>query len=121
MTGEKRRLKWVGSSQKDANKFPARARSEIAVALDHVCAGAPHPAIKIWKGMGGGVYAINIRAAAGAYRVVYVARLESAVYVPHAFQKKSRKGIATPGQDLDLIKKRLRAAQSDDRKGRKHA
>ena len=70
----------------------------------------------------GGVYAISVRDKSAAYRVVvYVARLESAVYVPHAFQKKSRKGIATPGQDLDLIKKRLRAAQSDDRKGRKHA
>ena len=50
---------------------------------------------------------------AGTFRVVYVAKLADAVYVLHCFQKKSKSGIATPKQDLELIASRLKAAQKD--------
>ena len=45
------------------------------------------------------------------FRAVYTVRLATAVYVPHAFQKKARRGIATPKQELDLVRRRLAAAE----------
>jgi phage-related protein len=54
-------------------------------------------------------------AQAGTYRAVYTIRFREAVYVLHAFQKKSNKGIATPGKEMDLIRERLAAAEQDYR------
>ena len=61
--------------------------------------------------VGAGVREIRIRDEAGAFRVLYVAHIGDAVFVLHAFQKKSKKGIATPQRDIDLIKARLKRAE----------
>ena len=53
------------------------------------------------------------------YRAVYTVRFRDAVYVLHAFQKKSKKGVATPKADVDLIKQRLKAADRESPKGEK--
>lgn len=72
--------------------------------------GMPKDA-KPFKGVGSGVFEIALRYDTGAYRTVVAVQLGKKLYVLHAFQKKSRKGIATPQQDADLIKQRYREAR----------
>jgi phage-related protein len=69
----------------------------------------PPPVAKPFKGVGSGVFEIALRFDTDAYRTVYAVQL-AGVYVLHAFQKKSRRGIATPKPDVDLIKQRYRQA-----------
>lgn len=79
-------------------------------------AGEKHPAAKPLKGFkGGGVLEVVEDFDGNTFRAVYTVRFESAVYALHAFQKKSKKGITTPKQELELVKTRLkRAAELDD-------
>jgi phage-related protein len=109
-----RRIKpavFVGSSRRDVQAFPANARREIGQALFEAQLG-DHPAgAKPLKGFGGGVLEIRNSAGGDAFRAVYAVRFEGVLYVLHAFQKKSAKGIATPKQHLDLIRQRLRQAE----------
>ena len=101
---------FVGSSRKDLQGFPATVRSEIGQALFEAQLGDhPHSA-KPLKGLSG-VLEIRDNFDGDTYRVVYTVRFEGALYVLHAFQKKSTKGIATPQRHLDLIRKRLREAE----------
>jgi phage-related protein len=72
--------------------------------------GMPNDA-KPFKGVGSGVLEIALRYASDAYRVVVAVQLGMRVYVLHAFQKKSTKGIATPHRDVELIKKRYAEAR----------
>ena len=102
---------FVGSSRRDVHAFPAKARREIGQALFEAQLGE-HPAgAKPLKGFGSGVLEIRKSVDGDAYRAVYTVRFEGVLYVLHAFQKKSTKGIATPKQHLDLIKQRLRQAE----------
>ncbi len=102
---------FIGSSRRDLQSFPATARREIGQALFEAQLG-DHPAgAKPLKGFGGGVLEIRKTASGDAYRAVYTVRFEDVLYVLHAFQKKSTKGIATPKLHLDLIKQRLRQAE----------
>jgi phage-related protein len=102
---------FVGSSRRDVGTFPAFARREIGQALFEAQLGE-HPAgAKPLKGFGSGVLEIRKSANGDAYRAVYTVRFEGVLYVLHAFQKKSTKGIATPKPHLDLIKQRLRQAE----------
>jgi phage-related protein len=83
--------------------------------------GGKHPDAKPLRGFGGaGVLEVVDEFAGGTYRAVYTVRFASAVYVLHAFQKKFRRGIATPKQELDLIRARLRRTGEldDERSGR---
>jgi phage-related protein len=109
-----RRIKpavFVGSSRRDVQAFPATARQEIGQALFEAQLGE-HPAgAKPLKGFGSGVLEIRKSVDGDAYRAVYTVRFEGVLYVLHAFQKKSTKGIATPKLHLDLIKQRLRQAE----------
>jgi phage-related protein len=109
-----RRIKpavFVGSSRRDLQGFPGAARREIGQALFEVQLGE-HPAgAKPLKGFGSGVLAIRKNAGGDAFRAVYTVRFEGVLYVLHAFQKKSTKGIATPKPHLDLIRQRLRQAE----------
>ena len=76
-------------------------------------AGGMSDQAKPLKGLGSGVIEIVERYDTDTYRVVYAARFANAIYILHAFQKKSKKGIKTPKQDIDLIKKRLQQAFKD--------
>ena len=109
-----RRIKpavFVGSSRRDLQKFPATARREIGQALFEAQLG-DHPAgAKPFKGFGSGVLEIRNSFGGDAYRAVYTVRFEGVLYVLHAFQKKSTRGIATPKLHLDLIRQRLRQAE----------
>jgi phage-related protein len=102
---------WIGSSKRDLRAFPREVRREIGAALYAAQQGEMDPAAKPLKGFGGaGVIEIVARDPSGAWRAVYTVRYAEAVYVLHAFQKKSKSGIATPKQEIELIKRRLAEA-----------
>jgi phage-related protein len=114
--GGKKALAWVGSSRDDLRAFPQEVRSIMGYALLLAENGDKHPDAKPLQGFGGaGVVEITDDYDGNTYRAVYTVKFESAVYVLHAFQKKSHKGIATPKSDLDLIKTRLKQAEEDHR------
>jgi phage-related protein len=111
-TGE-RPLDWVGSSKKDFLAFPEPVKDEMGNALGIAQFGGKHPAAKPWKGHGPGVFEIVEQHDGNAYRAIYTVRFREIVYVLHAFQKKSPKGVKTAQGDLDLIERRLKTAQQD--------
>ena len=112
MAGEKP-LDWVGSSKKDFLGFPEAAKDEMGNALGLAQFGGKHPSAKPWKGQGSGVFEVVEDHAGDTYRAVYTVRFKEVVYVLHAFQKKSPKGIKTAQVDVDLVERRLKAAQQD--------
>jgi len=110
-TGEKP-LFWVGSAKLDLLAFPAPVKDNIGVALSVAQFGGKHPNAKPWKGEGPGVYEIVEDFRTDTYRAVYTVSFERAVYVLHAFQKKSPTGVRTSRKDIDLIGQRLRDARA---------
>jgi phage-related protein len=110
-------LRWVGSSRSDVRSFPRPVKSDIGQALYAAQRGEPDPAAKALKGFGGrSVVEIVAPYDGDTWRAVYTVRFEDAVYVLHAFQKKSKSGIATPKKEIDLIRKRLADAERDHMK-----
>ena len=106
-------LHWAGSSKKDLLGFPGLVARQIGIALGVVQRGGHPPSAKPWKGLGPGVLEIVEDDAAGTYRAVYTVRFAKAIYVLHAFQKKSPSGIRTARTDIRLIEERLKAARND--------
>ena len=104
-------LQWTGSSKGDLKRFPAPVQDRIGFALYQAQAGHRHRDAKRLKGFGSGVLEVVARHGGDSYRAVYTVRFESAVYVLHAFQKKAKRGIATPKRELALVRRRLRAAE----------
>jgi phage-related protein len=103
-------VRWLGDSLKQVQGFPDQVRRDIGVSLFEVQKGDTPSNTKLLKGMGSGVMEIVTRFDTNTYRTVYLVRFKAKVYVLHAFQKKSPKGIATAQQDIDLIKTRLKQA-----------
>lgn len=115
-------VKWVGSSRKDLSGFPLDVRQVMGFALYLAQTGEKHLAAKPLKGFGGaGVLEVVEDHDGDTFRAVYTVKFASAVYVLHAFQKKSKSGIKTPQTDIDLIKQRLKLAEQmhKQRKGEK--
>lgn len=107
-------LRWVGATRAAVRSFPEAVRMEIGYALFAAQRGETDPAAKPLRGFGGaGVMEIVARHDGDTWRAVYTVRFETAVYVLHAFQKKSKSGIATPKKEMDLIRKRLADAARD--------
>lgn len=107
-------VEWVGSSYKDFRSFPDVVQDVMGFALYQAQIGRIHDNAKPLKGFGGAsVLEIIDDYRSDTYRAVYTVKFETAVYVIHAFQKKSKKGIKTPQEDLDLIRRRLKAAEED--------
>lgn len=113
-------LIWVGSSKHDLLKMPEEVIDTFGYALDLAQKGITDPVIKTkaLTGLGSGVVEIVESDEAGTYRAVYAAKLERAIYVLHAFMKKSKSGIAHPKPDVELIRKRLKDAQALDKEAR---
>ena len=108
---DKKLVEWVGSSKEDLSEFPRDVRIMFGFALHEAQSGRKHPDAKPLKGFGGaGVLEIVTRFDGDAYRAGYTVKLADRIYVLHAFQKKSKSGIATPKADMDLVKARLRIA-----------
>lgn len=113
---ETKPVRWVGFSRKDLKSFPRDVRRHVGQALYAAQNGEEYPSVKALKGFGGrSVLEIVVPDDSGTYRAVYTVRFADAIYVLHAFQKKSKKGIATPRRDMDLIAERLAAAERDHR------
>jgi phage-related protein len=109
--GAPKELCWIASTRDDLRGFPETVRQVIGYALYLAQNGHKHPDAKPLRGFGGaGVLEMVEDHDGDTYRAVYTVRFKDAVYVLHAFQKKSKKGIATPRADIDLIKERLKAA-----------
>jgi phage-related protein len=106
-------LYWVGSAKADLLKFPEKVIDDIGYALGVAQLGGKHPDAKPWKGEGSGVLEIVERHDGNAYRAVYTVRFEGAMYVLHAFQKKSPSAIKTARTDIDLVRDRLKRARED--------
>ena len=112
MSGSRERLLvWLGGSKRDLMSLPVDVRKFFGHALDLAQRGEQHGAAKVLKGFGGaGVLEVVEDDAGGTYRAVYTVRFEEAVFVLHAFQKKSTSGIATPKGDIEIIRSRLKVA-----------
>jgi phage-related protein len=112
MTHERRPLFWVGSSRDDLKRFPADVRDVMGYALHLAQCGERHGGAKALRGFGSaGVVEIVDDYDRATFRTVYTVTFADAVYVLHAFQKKSKRGVATPQRDIELIKARLRRAE----------
>jgi phage-related protein len=106
----------VGSSRKDLKSFPRPVQRHVGQALYAAQCGEEYPSAKALKGFGGrAVLEIVVPHEGDAFRAVYTVRFPSAVYVLHAFQKKSKKGVSTPQKEIELVKQRLAAAERDYR------
>jgi phage-related protein len=106
-------LYWVASAKKDYQAFPEEVQDDMGYALGLAQFGGKHPKAKPWKGEGPGVFEIVEDYRGDTYRAVYTVRFAEVVYVLHAFQKKSKSGIKTPQEDVNLIAERLKRAQTD--------
>ncbi|ASG23308.1 type II toxin-antitoxin system RelE/ParE family toxin [Nitrospirillum viridazoti] len=116
----RREVRWVASSHKDLREFPEDVQDLVGFGLYQAQIGKKHPNAKPLKGFGGSQILELLDDHDGdAYRCVYTVRFEAAIYVLHAFQKKSKRGIATPQADMDLIRTRLKLAEEDHRRRQK--
>jgi len=102
---------WLGNSKKNLRDFPEGAQKLLGDELQLIQFGGMPKDAKPFKGVGSGVLEIALRYASDAYHVVVAIQIGRRIYVLHAFQKKSKKGIETPKQDVYLIKKRYTEAQ----------
>jgi phage-related protein len=105
----------MGDSKKSLLGFPDGAKKLLGDELQLVQFGGMPRDAKPFKGIGSGVIELPLRYASNAYRVVTAVQLGQRIYVLHAFQKKSKKGIETPKRDVDLIRRRYAEAQELER------
>jgi len=106
-------LFWTGSSKDDLLAFPEAVIDEIGTALSVAQFGGKHPSAKFWRGEGPRVFEVVEDHRTDTYRAVYTVKFDNAVYVLHAFQKKSPSGIKTARKDVEMIGKRLNEARAD--------
>jgi len=103
-----RPVSWLKAALKDFETFPEGARSVCLTALTIAAEGGKADLVKPMRGMGPGVFEIALPFRGNAFRVIYAVQLADAIWVVHAFQKKSTQGIKTPAREVDLIKDRLK-------------
>ena len=108
-------LLWRGDSKQEFKSFPAQVQREMGYALFVAQAGERHRTMaKTLKGFGGGaVIELRDNYDGNTYRAVYTVRFDDAIYVLHAFQKKSREGARTAPADIARVEKRLLALQKE--------
>jgi phage-related protein len=103
-----RPISWVKAAQKEFNTFPEGARTICLTALTIAAEGGKADIVKPMHGLGAGVLEVALPFKGDAYRVVYALQLGDDIWVVHAFKKKSKQGIKTPKQDIDLILDRIK-------------
>jgi len=107
-----KKVEWISSSKKDLLKLPDKIQQVFGYSLYQAQMGDKPFNAKPLKGfLGAGVLEILEDDKGGTYRAVYTVKFEDVIYVLHIFQKKSKHGIETPKEDIDLIKSRLKIAQ----------
>ena len=108
-----RPLLWVASSKRDYMEFPPRVQDGFGFELFLAQTGEHPPSAKPLRGLGGGTLELIENFGGDTYRAVYTVRFREALYVLHAFKKKSKSGSKTPHSDIELIKRRLKLAEVD--------
>jgi phage-related protein len=103
-----RPVSWIKAARKDFEGFPMGAQTEMARALSILAEGRTPDIAKPLTGLGSGVMELALKHRGDAFRVVYALKIDTDIWVIHAFQKKSKSGIKTPKQEIDLIHTRLR-------------
>jgi phage-related protein len=106
-----RPLLWIGSSKGDISRMPSAVKASFGFRLRRIQQGAAVADIKALPQFGKGVFELREAYDTNAYRVMYVVALKKAIYVLHAFMKKSKSGIGLPKTDANLIRARLKRAQ----------
>lgn len=106
-------LFWMGDSRDNLRTFPEEVKDIMGFALRQAQQGGKHPCVKPLKGFkGAGILEVVENHDGDTYRAVYTVRIKDKIYVLHAFQKKSKKGIQTPQKEMDVIKARLKRAEA---------
>ena len=114
MDAAEKEFRWVGGALKALSKLPEEVKRVMGYALWLAQQGDKHPDSKPLKGFGGGGVLEVVEDHDGdTYRVVYTVRFKDAVYLLHAFQKKSKRGVKTPQEDIEIVRDRLKIAQAD--------
>ena len=107
-------LRWIASSNDDLSGMAIEIRRDVGYALYSAQQGEKHADAKVLKGFGdAGVLEVVSRHDGDTFRAVYTVRFADVVYVLHVFQKRSKRGNATPKKEIDLVRKRLRLAEQD--------
>lgn len=109
---ELRPVYWIRSSKRDLKSFPEEVQDVMGFGLYMAQVGEKHISAKRLKGMGSGVMEIVENHDGDTYRAIYTVRFKRAVYMLHAFQKKAKRGIATPKEEMELVRRRLRDAEA---------
>ncbi len=109
-----KQLDFIGSSLRDLREFPGAVKDDIGYALHQAQEGKRPSSAKPLSGFGGaGVLEIIDDFDGDTYRAVYTVRFKQVIYVLHCFQKKSKHGIKTPQKEIELVRMRLRTAETD--------
>jgi phage-related protein len=108
MSRDTKPISWVKAARREFEKFPEGVQLEIRFALTLAAEGSKADIAKPMKGLGSGVFEVALRHGGDAYRTVYAVQMADAVWVVHAFQKKSKHGIRTPRKEVELIRDRLK-------------
>ena len=103
-----RAISWVKSARKAFEDFPQEVQHDVLAALTIVADGGFPSIAKPLTGVGPGIYELALRYRTDAYRTIYAIQFEDALWVVHAFQKKSKTGVATPRQEIDLALERIK-------------
>lgn len=107
---------WLGDSKESLKAFPSEVQKGIGDALFFAQAGYKHPYSKPFKGIGSGVFEVVKPFKTDTYRAVYAVKIGEKIYVLHIFQKKSKKGISTPKNEIEIIKERYKLAKLKEEK-----
>jgi phage-related protein len=103
-----RPISWIKAALRDFGTFPEDAKDICLAALTIAAEGSKADVAKPLRGVGSGMFEIALRFRGSALRVVYAVQIDDAIWVPHAFQKKSTQGIKTPQREIELIRDRLK-------------
>lgn len=103
-----RTISWLKGALKDFQKLPEPVRDDAADALTEIAEGGTPDIAKLLAGLGGGVWELAIKERGDAFRVIYALQLGDDIWVLHAFQKKSKRGIATPKHEIDVVRERIK-------------
>ena len=114
-----KKLVWLADSRANLKSFPAGVQDDFGYALYAAQLGEMSPKAKPLHGLGSGVMEIVVNDESGTWRAVYTVSIGDAIYVVHAFQKKSKSGIATPKAEMEVIRQRLKQLRSEVRNAEK--
>jgi phage-related protein len=106
-------LTWLADSRSNVRSFPAGVQDDIGYALYVAQLGERSIKAKPLHGLGGQVMEIVAYDSSGTYRAVYTVSIGESIYVIHAFQKKSKAGVATPKSEIDVVRQRLKHLRSE--------